>query len=387
MSRACPVCPQTPALPWSIRGPDSPISLVSPSRAFSYMIRPLLALGALSILSANSSANAAPHDSPSLDFGYPAPALEVEKWLKGETVSTFKPDKVYLIECWATWCGPCLAAIPHLNDLHNKFHDQGLVVIGVNVMGDTEEKATAFVTRKGDAMAYRVAYSGESGNVETDWLRAAGVRGIPHGFLVRGGRVIWHGHPSDLTEESIREVMRGGTIATKPAAERDGPSEEVMVYRKARLEALGFLGQGEADEALAAITQHETILVATDATDPDVLRGMAFSIKGDRESSLAHYRKAVEMADGNPITMFRVAHGLLDYGTVRDAELALQCARAAAARDNAPFVRHLLARAEAAAGNHATAIAILEKLVAEEDDGSYREELRKMTGRDSSRAE
>lgn len=42
-----------------------------------------------------------------------------------------------------------------MNELHYKFKDQGLVVIGVNVMGDTEEKASDFVTRKGDRMAYQ----------------------------------------------------------------------------------------------------------------------------------------------------------------------------------------------------------------------------------------
>lgn len=344
------------------------------------MIRLLLSYGLLAGLCCHAGAQPASPDAPVMTVGAKAPALKPEKWLKGDAVAEFEVDKVYLIECWATWCGPCLTAIPHLNELHHKFHDQGLVVIGVNVMGDTEEKAAALVERKGDGMGYRVAYDGKGGNVEGDWLKAAGVRGIPHGFLVRGGWIIWHGHPAELNEENIGEVLRGGAIAMKPAAERDGPSEAVMAYRKARLEVLGFLGRGEADEALAAIAMHEEILAETDAQDPEVLRGMAFSVKGDRDSSLAHYRTAVELADGNSIIMFRVAHGLLDYGSVRDAQLALQCARAAAVKDKAPFVRHLLARAEAAAGNHAAAIEILEKLVAEEEDDSHREKLRKLQG-------
>lgn len=103
---------------------------------------------------------------------------------------------------------------------------------------------------------------------------------------------------------------------------------------------------------------------------------MAFSIKGDREESLAHYRKAVKAGNGDAGALFRVAHGLLDYGSVRDNDLALQSAREAARKDANPFFRQLWARAENAAGNKAAAIAIFEKLVEEEDSDTYREELR-----------
>ena len=315
---------------------------------------------------------------PVLATGSPAPALKPEKWLKGEPVAAFEPGKVYLVECWATWCGPCVAAIPHLNKLHHTFLDQGLVVIGVNVMGDPEEKAAALVARQGDKMAYRVAYDGKSGNIATGWLKAAGVRGIPHAFLVREGLILWHGHPSGLNEENIREVLKGGGIAAKAAAEEDGPSEEVVAARKARLEILALLREKEAEKALQRITEGEQVLATMLAADPDVLRGMAYSVKGDREPSLAHYQKAIQASNGNAMVLYRVALGLLDFGSVREPELALRCAREAAEKDTNPVVRHLLARAEHAAGNNVTAIAILEKLVEEEDDEILREELRKL---------
>ncbi len=41
--------------------------------------------------------------------------------------------KVYLIDVWAEWCPPCKGSTPTLIDLHNKYADKGLVVIGINI--------------------------------------------------------------------------------------------------------------------------------------------------------------------------------------------------------------------------------------------------------------
>ena len=103
---------------------------------------------------------------------------------------SFASDKVYPVECWATRCGPCLAAFLLLNGLHNRFKDQGLVVTGANVMGAPEEKSAAFVARKGYEMAYRMAHDGKTKPIEKAWLEAAGPRGIPHAFLVRDGSIL-----------------------------------------------------------------------------------------------------------------------------------------------------------------------------------------------------
>ncbi len=54
--------------------------------------------------------------------------------LNGESVSSADArftGKVLIIDIWGTWCPPCRAEIPHLNDLYSRYRDQGLEIVGV----------------------------------------------------------------------------------------------------------------------------------------------------------------------------------------------------------------------------------------------------------------
>lgn len=152
-------------------------------------------------------------------------ALTAATWVQGEGPKAFEPGKVYVFECWATWCGPCIAAIPHVNDLYRKYHAKGLCVFGMNVLEDGEDKVVKFVKAKGDGMSYPVAYTGKGSAFETSWLKAAGVRGIPHAFVVKDGKLVFGTHPMQLTEERIEALLAGdagvGKVAGDLAAGED----------------------------------------------------------------------------------------------------------------------------------------------------------------------
>ena len=167
-------------------------------------------------------------------------SLASAKWIQGEALTEFEPGKVYMFECWATWCGPCIAAIPHVNELHKKYYDKGLRVIGVNVWEDGIEKVEKFVKGKGDGMSYPVVYTGRGSAFEKEWLKPAGVRGIPHAFIVRDGKLVLTSHPARLTDSVIESLLSGEEGAAKAAeqlnaanAARDKSSAVMMAFRQA----------------------------------------------------------------------------------------------------------------------------------------------------------
>jgi len=45
-------------------------------------------------------------------------------------ISEYK-GKVVIVDFWATWCGPCLAELPNLKKIYQKYHDRGLEIVGV----------------------------------------------------------------------------------------------------------------------------------------------------------------------------------------------------------------------------------------------------------------
>jgi len=60
----------------------------------------------------------------------PAPHLALVAWHGKQVKPADMKGKIVLIDFWATWCGPCLAQIPHANEISKKYADKGVVVFG-----------------------------------------------------------------------------------------------------------------------------------------------------------------------------------------------------------------------------------------------------------------
>jgi thiol-disulfide isomerase/thioredoxin len=73
---------------------------------------------------ANRAAHAALEGKPMLAF-------RVSNWINGGITAADIKGKVVVVDLYATWCGPCMAAIPHNHELLKKYKSQGLIIIGV----------------------------------------------------------------------------------------------------------------------------------------------------------------------------------------------------------------------------------------------------------------
>ncbi|WP_425615218.1 TlpA disulfide reductase family protein [Anatilimnocola sp. NA78] len=155
-------------------------------------------------------------DAPKKELlvGDAAPPLALKAFVKGEPVKEFAKGKVYVLEFWATWCGPCIKAIPHVSELQAKHKE--IVVIGVDVLEDVDDDVKEFVKQMGKKMDYRVAIDAKDPKVEEDtgvmartWLEASYQEGIPASFIVNGeGKIAWIGHPMEL-DEPLEKIIAG----------------------------------------------------------------------------------------------------------------------------------------------------------------------------------
>ncbi len=180
--------------------------------------------------------------------GSPAPKIEVKTWVKGTPVKELKKDKLYVVEFWATWCGPCRESIPHLTELAKANKD--VTFVGVSIWED-DTKVADFVKEMGPKMDYNVAYGGNKDGMAQTWMAAAKQNGIPSAFLIKGDTIVWVGHPMELA--GPLKALKANTLNVNEEKKKfvDGVAENEKQMAAGR--ALGDIAKmydaGQKDEA------------------------------------------------------------------------------------------------------------------------------------------
>ena len=144
--------------------------------------------------------------------GIKAPDVSLAAVVHGAPVAPFEPGRVYVVEFWATWCGPCLRSMPHISDLQQQYDNQ---VQFIGITDEDEETVAEFLKGEspgGQAWAEVLQYSialDDANATNRDYMVAAGQDGIPVAFVVdQNGYVAWIGHPAAI-DQPLEDIVAG----------------------------------------------------------------------------------------------------------------------------------------------------------------------------------
>jgi thiol-disulfide isomerase/thioredoxin len=114
----------------------------------------------------------------------PAPSAIMQADIKNLDGTTFKlqdkKGKVVLVNLWATWCGPCINEMPHLNEMQEKYKDKGFEVIGLDSDNESKEDIEAFAAKQ--KLNYPLGWA--DGALMTEFVKLTRLNGIPQSILI-----------------------------------------------------------------------------------------------------------------------------------------------------------------------------------------------------------
>jgi thiol-disulfide isomerase/thioredoxin len=148
-----------------------------------------------------------------LTIGDAARPIDISDWVKGSKVEKFETGKVYVVEFWATWCGPCRQSMPHLTKMQEDYKDYNVTFISIS---DEERKVVDEFLAKTDKASGKtwseiIGYTLTTDpdmSVKNDYLRAADQPGIPCAFIVgKDSKIEWIGNPHPKANEGFDEAL------------------------------------------------------------------------------------------------------------------------------------------------------------------------------------
>lgn len=211
-----------------------------------------------------------------LIYSYPAPAIDgISAWINSQPLQLQAlKGKVVLIDFWTYSCINCLRTLPYLKDWYNKYHDQGLVIIGVHSPEFDFEKDLANVKAAvaKDGILYPVALD----NQFVTWRNFKNSYWPAHYLINKNGDLVYvhFGEGAyDTTENNIRFLLglKGPTLTT---ATSEGPAAPALTPET-------YLGYARAEQ----FSSPETITknVSRPYTFPAELAINAWALQGPWE--------------------------------------------------------------------------------------------------------
>jgi len=258
-----------------------------------------------------------------------APPIVIAKWVKGEPVESFSSGKVYVVEFWATWCGPCLRSMPHMASLQKEYGDK---VTFIGVSDEDEQTVESFMKRESqeggtwsEVLTYTIALDDEA-QTNAAYMKAANQGGIPCAFVVgKTGNVEWIGHPMSM-DEPLEQIVSGSWDSAGARKQFILETETERILNEYMPRLAGAANSG--DFATAVVVCDEILEKQPGNARINQIR-MSMLIQGNmiKELNETAARQVDENFD-NSFVLNQVAWILADgvQGDERDLNLALKAA-------------------------------------------------------------
>jgi len=154
----------------------------------------------------------------------PAKGVDVKEVRASELQKAFadQKGKVILVDCWATWCAPCIKKFPHLVELHKKYAEKGLVCVSLSMdkFGDEDdykkEKVVKFLSDKGATFPNFIV--SEPKKDEEALLKLIGdFQAIPYMVMFdRAGKKVWASDEKPKLDDEKLAMLIEAELEKKP---------------------------------------------------------------------------------------------------------------------------------------------------------------------------
>jgi len=140
---------------------------------------------------------------PLVPEGTPLPPLMAEGWLNTERAPSRDKlaEQVVVVDCWATWCAPCRAAMPELARLYDQYEPMGVVFIGFTSESESERDAVKNFVESVGGFDWPVGYGAGP------TLEMLGIRYLPTLIVFNDGRAVWSSNSTDELASVLDEQL------------------------------------------------------------------------------------------------------------------------------------------------------------------------------------